>query len=49
MIDVFIGLDIINVIIFFEVVMLNGNVEIVEDNGGVIRDILLEFWNMFYD
>lgn len=49
MIDVFIGLDIINVIIFFEVVMLNGNVEIVEDNGGVIRDILLEFWNMVYD
>lgn len=49
MIDVFIGLDIINVIIFFEMVMLNGNVEIVEDNGCVIRDILLEFWNMFYD
>lgn len=49
LIDAFTGLDITNAIISFEVVMPNGNVEIAEDNGGVTRDTLSEFWNTFYD
>lgn len=49
LIDAFTGLDITNAIISFEMVMPNGNVEIAEDNGGVTRDTLSEFWNTFYD
>lgn len=28
--------------------MLNGEIEVVEDVGGVIRDVLIEFWILFY-
>ena len=35
----------------FEVTMVlqNGNVEAAEDNGGVLRDCLAEFWETFYE
>lgn len=29
-------------------IMLNGEMEVVEDVGGVIRDVLIEFWILFY-
>ncbi|KAK3101325.1 hypothetical protein FSP39_002703, partial [Pinctada imbricata] len=49
MIAAFAELELKNVILSFEMVMPNGNVEIAEDGGGVTRDTLSEFWNTFYD
>ena len=33
----------------FEMVLPNGETENAEDNGGVVRDALVEFWESFYD
>ncbi|KAK5648008.1 hypothetical protein RI129_002900 [Pyrocoelia pectoralis] len=32
-----------------KVILPNGQTEIAFDNGGVLRDVLTEFWNSFYD
>lgn len=49
MIEVFvIESYILNSVIKFQIIMLNGEMEVVEDVGGVIRDVLIEFWILFY-
>lgn len=49
LIEAFKDIELKNVIISFEMVLPNGNVEIAEDGGGVTRDVLSEFWSTFFD
>ncbi|CAC5399941.1 unnamed protein product [Mytilus coruscus] len=49
MIRAFKSIDPYNDIISFEMIMPNGCIEIADDDGGVTRDSLTEFWKDFYE
>ena len=41
--------DMAHGIVTMACILPNGEVELAEDNGGVMRDVLSELWNSFYD
>lgn len=49
MINSFKSIDPMKDLVEFELILPNGSVENAEDEGGVTRDVLTEFWNSFYD
>lgn len=49
MIQEFKDVDFFKDFCILDVIFFNGMFEIVEDGGGVIRDIFCEFWNLFFE
>lgn len=49
LIKAFQGIDPLRDIVSLEIILPNGELEAAEDNGGVTRDAICEFWSSFYE